>query len=356
MEFQVCSALLREKSDASIPSKKPVMVVFVHGTILPYFRLGLIKNLLRNVPAHVSSEHSIAELFRYEGWYQYQPIADYGLHVLQDQERLSSAVYRRNCLFGKMFEKIWQQAMGSPVVELYAFGWDGSLSAPRRQRAARAFYHSLVRERDEIAAQQGCDPADVDIVILAHSHGGSTSLLLANQFTEQDSLSIEHLILLGTPIQQETEHLVHHKMFNNIWSLYSKGDLVQVLDVVTTEGVSNRQFSPEHRPAKLRECAIELLDDKTGNILLPSHVQLWFYDVQHMKPFFLQARSPVNPYPVALFAPLIVRVLMDGQGAGGAVRLEKKDLKVLVSAKNGKASCAIPYDLLTPFEKHFLMV
>ncbi len=360
------------QSTAVCGAQRPVMVVFVHGTILPYIKLGMVKNLLHDFPSNISYEHTVADVLRYQGCYQYQPIADYGLRLLSEADGVRSVVHKRNQLYGSLFEKIWKHTFGKQISASYAFGWDGSLSAPRRILAAHALYNSLVRERENVALANNCLSTDVEIVVVAHSHGGSLGLLLAAEETaKQRGLSIEHLILLGTPVQQETAYLVHHAMFHNIWSLYSMGDVVQVLDVVTTKGASKRQFPSEHQPATLRECAIELIDETTGDTYLPSHVQLWFYDVQHMHPFFLQAYSPFNPLPISLFTPLILKLLMDAPHHHGPVRMGKKDGNVFASVKTDHVSLeshsghfvttsalkelTLSYALFKPYEKHFLM-
>ncbi len=363
------SSQLEEVCDA----QRPVMVVFVHGTILPYIKLGMVKKLLRDFSSSISYDHTVADVLRYQGCYQYQPIADYGLRLLSEADGVCSAVHRRNQLYGSLFEKIWKHTFGQHIAASYVFGWDGSLSAARRILASQALYNSLVRERENVALANNCLPMDVEIVLVAHSHGGSLGLLLAQEETaKQHGLSIEHLILLGTPVQQETEYLVHHQMFCNIWSLYSMGDVVQVLDVVTTKGASKRYFASEHQPASLRQCAIELIEEATGDTYLPSHVQLWFYDVQHMQPFFLQAYSPFNPLPISLFTPLILKLLMHAPNHRGPVRIGKKDGNVFASVKTdrvlfesdyGRASVAasahkelvLPYALFKPYEKHFFI-
>jgi hypothetical protein len=339
-------------------SARLIMTVFVHGTILPYLKLGTLHTLVRDFPKHITREHTIGDVMRYQGWYQYQPIADYGLRQLTDADGVAAVVHMRNQLFGSLFEKIWQHAFGSPVASSYLFGWDGSLSASRRRQAAYALYQSLLRERNALAAKHDCDPALVDIVLIAHSHGGNVALLLAEQEEKfHGALSIEHLVLLGTPIQQETEHFIHHELFRHVLSLYSNGDLVQVLDMVSTAGVSKRLFPAAHHDAKLKQCALELVHETTGAMHLPTHVQLWFYDVQRFKPFFLQAYSPVNPLPIVLFTPLILKLLADMPHEHAIVHMSKKgtDVHFALRAGHQQQAITLPYALLQPYEKHFLI-
>ncbi|MBM3893437.1 hypothetical protein FJ365_03500 [Candidatus Dependentiae bacterium] len=334
------------------------MTVFVHGTILPYIKLGTLHTLVRDFPSHIRGEHTIGDAMRYQGWYQYQPIADYGLRPLHDADGVAAVVHMRNQLFGSLFEKIWKHTFGASVTASYLFGWDGSLSASRRRLAAYALYQSLLRERNRLAAEHRCNPALIDIVLIAHSHGGNVSLLLAEQETKlHGGLSIEHLVLLGTPIQQETEHFVHHDIFRQVLSLYSNGDLVQVLDMVSTAGVSKRLFPVAHHNPKLKQCALELIHEKTGATHLPTHVQLWFYDVQRFKPFFLQAYSPVNPLPLVLFTPLILKLLASVPHEHLLVQMSKEGTDVHLGMRAGsqQQTIKLPCALMQPYEKHFLI-
>ncbi len=338
---------------------RPTMVVFVHGTILPYLKLGVLKNLVRDFPSNISYQYTIGDVVRFHGLYQYQPIADYGLRFFSDTAGVTAVVHGRNQLYAALFGKVWEHAFGTTICAPYVFGWDGSLSAPRRSFAAQALYASLVRERTAVALAHNCPSTAVDVVLIAHSHGGSLGLLLAEEETKNhQGLAIEHLVLLGTPIQEETEHLIHHELFHNVWSLYSMGDVVQVLDMVTTKGSSKRTFSLPHQPPKLRQYALELLDEVTGTTYLPSHVQLWFYDVQNMQPFFLQARSPFNPLPISIFTPLILKLLLSSPATKGTLCISKKDYCAHLSLSASgydKQAISVPYGLLQPYEKHFLI-
>ncbi len=344
-----------------VGASKPVrltMTVFVHGTILPYIKLGSLHTLVRDFPSHATREHTIGDVMRYQGWYQYQPIADYGLRPLHDADGVAAVVHMRNQLFGSLFEKIWKYAFGDSLVVSYLFGWDGSLSASRRRLASYGLYQALLRERNRLAAEHRCDPALIDIVLIAHSHGGNVSLLLAEQETKlRRGLSIEHLVLLGTPIQQETEHFVDHDIFRHVLSLYSNGDLVQVLDMVSTAGLSKRLFSQRYDNSKLKQCALELIHEKTGLTHLPTHVQLWFYDVQRFKPFFLQAYSPVNPFPLVLFTPLMLKLLTATSHQALVVKISKEIADVHLSMYGGseQQTIKLPCALMQPYEKHFLI-
>jgi len=67
--------------------------------------------------------------------------------------------------------------------------------------------------------------------MITHSHGGNVALYMAKikkEFTTP--ITIDELILLACPVQQKTVNLIKDDLFKQIYSLYSKADLIQVLD------------------------------------------------------------------------------------------------------------------------------
>lgn len=106
-----------------------------------------------------------------------------------------------------------------PIDYFYAFGWSGNLSFKDRKNAAINLYNNLKNfERP--------------INLVCHSHGGNVALLLDEVVRENHDydFKIDKLILLATPVQKATESYIYSNVFKNIYSLYSAGDLVQVMD------------------------------------------------------------------------------------------------------------------------------
>jgi hypothetical protein len=108
-----------------------------------------------------------------------------------------------------------------PLESSYLFGWSGELDFAARKKAAYQLYNAL-------KTLQGQGP----ITLITHSHGGNVALNLALVTEEQQdtSFSIERLIILAAPVQHATAHLVSSPIFKTIISLYSLGDLTQILD------------------------------------------------------------------------------------------------------------------------------
>lgn len=106
-----------------------------------------------------------------------------------------------------------------PLNSTYLYGWTGSLSFKAREQAAEQLY-LILREYK--------GPKTV----IGHSHGGNVGLLLAQVAAayHDNDFTIDRLVLLATPIQAVTAPLIGSAVFKQVYSLYSKVDLIQVGD------------------------------------------------------------------------------------------------------------------------------
>lgn len=135
-----------------------------------------------------------------------------------------------------------------PLEGFYGFEWSGGISNQDRITAAHALYTAL---RALVAQHRTRWNSYPVIRIISHSHGGNVALNMVNiQEKERpvDPLSIESLIMLACPVQNNTMHLTQNTMFQAIYSLYSSLDMVQVIAPQKFYGIlpfSYRKF-PKH--------------------------------------------------------------------------------------------------------------
>ncbi|HSW73818.1 MAG TPA: hypothetical protein VLG71_01545, partial [Candidatus Limnocylindria bacterium] len=108
---------------------------------------------------------------------------------------------------------------------LYIFGWSGELSRSARTDAAQELYLELQKLMHTYVAKYGAHPP---IRLITHSHGGNVALKLA--LFNCGDIKIKQLFVLACPVQQETEPLIEHHMFERIYSIHSHTDMIQVLD------------------------------------------------------------------------------------------------------------------------------
>lgn len=275
----------------------------------------------------------------------------------------------------------------------YTFGWSGLISQNSRRFEAIRFYNLLCEERNRLKAQ-GLDP---HIRIICHSHGGNLALNLAainkaislsawdatgnyspyedenesikamakllQQVTTKETaktksdqkifdyvppvndLVIDELVLMGTPLQPETEYFFYAAdTFKKIYHIYSDEDFVQRADWVSSKRpLSGQRLTTldvhKKMPIEKRNIIIQarLLaetpiaeqnkttpesTDKNEKTVLdalfagqnifsrssknPTHKELWFALWGDDDPVF---STFLHPMPVVVLCPLIIDTL-----------------------------------------------
>lgn len=216
----------------------------------------------------------------------------------------------------------------------YTFGWSGLLSQKRRYQDAKDLFVSLEKEITKVKRQY--DNPTIKVRLIGYSHGGNVSLnlgLVHQKEFPKSTLSVDELILLGTPVLTDTDYLINDQIFKKIFNLYSLSDRVQKLDFFAPKQFfSSRIFRPRKGftlPKKLvqiqlkvtrcknrtRACPkkFELSKDlnkrsvvygKTGLLrdISPGHFELWFFG---WTPVRYRNHYPLHPLPTVSLAPVI---------------------------------------------------
>ena len=91
---------------------------------------------------------------------------------------------------------------------------------------------------------------DVNVRIIGYSHGGNVLLNMAlarqrNPFLSP--LTVHELVLLGMPVQQETDYLINDPLFEKIIHIYSRGDRIQKLDFFSCHRFFSRRLFKKKR-------------------------------------------------------------------------------------------------------------
>lgn len=116
--------------------------------------------------------------------------------------------------------------------DFYAFGWSGGLGYNYRLIAAQDLYLAI----QKLISEYNDKGFEVELTIITHSHGGNVALNLANihneiqNSKEKINFKVDRLILLACPIQDQTHSLIHDNIFKKVYSIYSKADMLQVVD------------------------------------------------------------------------------------------------------------------------------
>ena len=128
--------------------------------------------------------------------------------------------------FAKSFDQVNQLNEAHPTKNYYyTYGWWGLLSRSARYADAKKLIRELEPELKKYYAQ-GIYPK---IRMLGFSHGGTVILKMA-LVKEQEkivpSFAVDEVILLGTPIQYETDYLINDPLFKKVYNIYSPGDRI----------------------------------------------------------------------------------------------------------------------------------
>jgi hypothetical protein len=116
-------------------------------------------------------------------------------------------------------------------------------------------------------------------------------------------LKVDKLILIGTPVQSETKKLISDPMFKKVYSFYSNGDMIQVIDIVSTEdAISKRRYNNSDKTSKLVQ--IELKIGKKE----PRHTELWLFGGSDNSMLY-RKHLAIYPLPAFVFIPVIIKQL-----------------------------------------------
>lgn len=287
-----------------IVGEKKLIVVFIHGTLFPYpsfraFGSSLHTFLEKGRRLKKSWYQLYLDKVRSNSVYKHQFIGEEGLNKVDLNQDLGKGRYPYNIVGAHIYQSLIQHIPSHRYrdITFYTFGWDGRLDGEKRKYWAEILYNDLSTELSKIKQPY-------ELMIVSHSHGGNVALNLARIHEKQHKLmSVDKLVLLGTPIQSETEGLVSSLLFKKIYNLYSKDDLFQVADFLSTQdGRSRRCFRvakhEEQSCAKLIQIEVKVAQKS------PSHAELWLFgSAQHM---LYRKSLPTYPLPVVAFIPAII--------------------------------------------------
>jgi hypothetical protein len=279
---------------------KHQLLVFVHGTILPVpsfecFGASLHDFLAKGRTLKKSWYQLYLDNLKQNSLFKYQPSGPEGLCLINEINCTFTAQITQ-AIFSDLYEKLYPNTK----LHCYVFGWNGRLSHKKRIRAAQILYQQIMQE------YQKYNPETCSIELIGHSHGGNVilALALAEELYKQNII-IEKTILLGTPMQSETQPFLTSPIFKKVYSLYSHGDCIQKIDILSTnDDYSQRRFSMVQNTktaAKLTEIELEV------GAFKPGHSDLWLYNGKR-NPVY-NKKLPINPFPVLVFLPEIIKNL-----------------------------------------------
>lgn len=298
--------------------------VFVHGTILAgYFFVDIAASWRDEYKENSLIERAMNSARKHPFLHQAELVLGLGLtditseimvpetHPLYD-ERAAIPIIRA---FDRTERCVNERRINNPddAYRYYTFGWSGALSERKRNKESGYLYQALMHIRQEL--RQHYPDHQIRLELFAHSHGGQLVAHLPTihkQFPE-NNLFIDLAVLCATPLYKEKmQPMVSSSLFGTILNLYSCGDAVQNLDMIST---------PEHFCMRqLRELNIPLPSGNQGGPLV---IDLLFTAFNNPKVFDHQSFFSCCTYRLAsyyskrrhirktldLFAPLPTLIL-----------------------------------------------
>ena len=375
----------RTSPNEAIASENCYMTVFVHGSFSSFLGFLSLPNVMKDAVKNTTYCNVTKQLRNDEAFYTTQPMLKRGLVRLEPSYTKENANNRPYAAYPII--KAFQDVLANACPEqkenyFYTFGWSGLISQNSRRYEAIRFYNALCEELEKFH-KQGIYPK---IRIITHSHGGGLCLNMAGvsrvlhnnawrkekvysqdkneqeslaaittifkELTNKDTaekkadqkalsyvpihknLKVAELILLGTPLQPETEHFFKSPFFEKIYHIYSDEDVVQRLDWVSSKELwSNQRLSTTVTPTvaqstlpKVTQIRI-ILDKNKGTTpnntqdpqkastwehivsaftgrqtRNPTHEELWFLTWQEK-----ENQTFLSPLPISILTPFLIK-------------------------------------------------
>ncbi len=318
--FALFQIILSQNNQTFQDNRDIYITVFTHGTIHPHVKLDelslVFKDEIKDTHySYVNEWHRQAPIYFKTQAMQGLGLEPINLHPI-GKPRSNGATALAN-----IFEYFYQKDHPDRINHYYTFGWSGLLSQKERLKAAEQ-YHKELKELLKKYHTQGLNPK---LRLVGFSHGGTITLNLG--LYEPDDINklevpVTELILVGTPVQKETECLVDHPMFKRAFQFYSRGDFPQTSDYISTDYFfCHWRFLPhnfcmfrdkqdptvEHSfelPDKLTQIELQFL---IGNhIIAPKHTELWTFAWAQR---WYRKQFPLSPIPVIAIVPALLKAI-----------------------------------------------
>lgn len=311
--------------------KKVRLTFFVHGimSIKPHLSFANFFRFMTDRVEDTLYSETVRHMREDPFFYKNQAMQEIGLHKI-DTSRVEKGY--ASGLVARQFERV--EKLSNPCANyenhFYTFGWYGLLSTRIRYFDAIPLYRGITAEVEKFRAQ-GIEP---EVRLIGYSHGGNVCLNLGAVRQNEDvdqSIKIDELILLGVPIQCETDFLLSDPIFKRVYQIYSRGDRIQKLDFFSTKRFFSRRMFTSRKyfqlPKKLTQIQLRLTRGVNGKKrtclpcfnpndvptvsgksqrfrdAAPGHIELWFYG---WTPANYRAKFILKPLPFMIFLPYIL--------------------------------------------------
>lgn len=318
------------------PQADTWVTVFVHGimSIQPHLTLQNLMRFVRDDVQDTVYSQTVEYMRKDPYFYLNQAMQEFGLQKIDKGDlqpgNASSAIANIYDRVTKLYEPLNDN-------HYYTFGWSGLLSPTSRYLDAIKLFKELSTELKTKFWDNGIYPK---VRLIGYSHGGNVCLNFAAARNNTDStspISVDELILIGTPIQTETDYLCTDPVFKKIYHVFSRADRIQRIDFFSFNRIfsrrcfqSNNHFKvpkkltqiemkftrAAHKNKKSPKREAQLVNFKDQGIasgrsrllrdISPGHLEFWFFG---WSPKHYRKDFPLRPLPALSMIPYIIHCI-----------------------------------------------
>jgi hypothetical protein len=303
----------QEKRKIAPVQKKPhvTVTVFVHGSLLSGLALLNPRSVWDDQLEDTAYFEVVSRARKHRLLRQDQILLDEDLHeipqtmidaVMNGTIAVHDAQYAAYVL-AAAYDTCATHVANTHDRKYFAFGHLGLLSQKYRKQAAAMLYSRLCAVKSAMSVHYD----RVEMIVIAHSHGGNIALNLAHHEDELcNGLGVDALVMLGTPIQHETARYVSHPMFGMVLNCFSAGDIVQRVDFMSTAHRKSHQSLLEQSLVSLHKDEARFFDVQlmvNGVDSVVDHANMWMIGRSH--PFC----TALDPLPFVVFIPYVLSLI-----------------------------------------------
>jgi hypothetical protein len=318
-------------------AQEPWITVFVHGmlNVAPHINFKNVCLLMQDSISDTVYAHTVRHMRQDPFFYLNEAMGPIGWQKL-DPSNLNKGLASNAIahIYNEML-KIAHLPYKNNVY--YTYGWSGLMSLRQRYEEAEDLLVGIHRLVEKYTQGKGITPK---VRVIGYSHGGNVALNMARIHAEKYpdmDIHIAELILMGMPVQIETDIFTESPIFEKIYHFYSRLDRIQRLDLFSVNRIfSARRFENRRTfkvPTKLTQVQVKfsrLRKNKTRSSALcthacnpqisnyrsgqrrclrdasPGHIELWFFK---WTTGGYREDFPIAPLPVITLVPYMISEL-----------------------------------------------
>ena len=258
-----CTSKISHKSTHMEPAIGPTdtqetwVTVFIHGimSIQPHLTLQNVMRFIRDDVTHTTYSKTVEYMRLDPYFYLNQAMQEFGLKKIDINDLQPG--HATNAI-AHIYDDVTKLSAPHTEGHYYTFGWSGLLSPTTRYRDSIKLLEDLTNELQEKFWQHNVFPK---IRLVGYSHGGNVCLNIAaarQKTAPHSTLSIDELILVGVPIQTETDYLANDPIFKKIYHFFSQADRIQRIDFFSFNRVFSRRYFRNSNNFKVPEKLMQI--------------------------------------------------------------------------------------------------